>query len=212
MKIASRTICLLCLFLFASAANIAFAQASQNQNVQAIEAHSHHYVPLREVGMEIKDFTFPTLEGGGVNLREAAKGKKLVLVHYFAAWCRNSNFDVTTMTEIYDKYRDQGLLVIGVCEYSSRDELRGFIKKHKPAYPICIEGDGRKKDRTGTTHYAYRNQVDDQRLWGTPLNILISADEIQKEGEIVTKRVRIAPGEVIKTELEELIREKLSKR
>jgi peroxiredoxin len=170
----------------------------------------HHYVPLREAEMEIKDFIFPTLEDGKVSLRESARGKKLVLVHYFAAWCHNSNFDVTTMKEIYDKYRDQGLLVIGVCEYSSRDELRKFIEKHKPAYPICIEGDGKSKDRAGTTHYAYRKQVDDQRVWGTPLNILISADDVQKEGEVVTKRVRVAPGEVIKTELEEFIRQHLN--
>jgi peroxiredoxin len=179
------------------------------RRVVAQDDRGHHYVPLREVEMEIKDFTFPTLEGGRINLRESAQTPNLILVHYFAAWCHNSNFDVKTMTEIYDRYRDQGLLVIGVCEYSSRDELRDFIKKHKPTYPICIEGDGRKKDRTGTTHYAYRSRVDDQRLWGTPLNILIDAAVIEPDGEVVARNARVAPGEVIKTELEELIREKL---
>jgi hypothetical protein len=212
MKNGLRTICLLCLLLAALASKAVFAQAEQGRKVQTVEAQTHHYVPLREVEMEIRDFTFPTLEDSRVNLRESARGKKLVLVHYFAAWCRNSNFDVKTMTEIYDKYRDRGLLVIGVCEYSSRDELRAFIEKHKPPYPICIEGDGRKKDRTGTTHYAYRSQVDDQRSWGTPLNVLISTDEIQREGDFVARHVRVAPGEVIKTELEELIREKLSRK
>ncbi len=175
----------------------------------AQDHREHDYAPLREVEMEIKDFTFPTLEGGSSNLREAASGKKLVLVHYFAAWCHNSNYDVVTLTELYNKYRDQGFLVIGVCEYSSRGELRDFVKKHKPTYPICIEGDGKKKDRTGTTHFKYRSQVDDKRVWGTPLNVLISAGEVQKEGEVVARRVHIAPGEVIKTEIEEIIRRHL---
>ena len=66
------------------------------------------------------------------------------------------------------------------------------------------------KDRTGTTHYAYRNKLDDNRHWGTPLNILISAEDVQKKGEIITRRVHIAPGEVIKSEFEELIRQKLT--
>lgn len=197
MKTRLRTICCLLAGLLALTASVI-----------AQEDRGHHYVPLREAAMEIKDFTFPTLDGGKLNLREAAQGKRLVLVHYFAAWCHNSNYDVVTMTELYNKYRAQGLLVIGVCEYSTRDELRKFIAKHKPTYPICIEGD-EKKDRTGTTHYAYRKQVDDQRLWGTPLNVLIAAAEIQEKGDVIAKRVLIAPGEVVKKEIEDLLSEKL---
>lgn len=177
----------------------------------AQEDRGHYYVPLREVEMEIKDFSFVTPEGKAINLREAIKGKKLVLVHYFAAWCHNSNFDVKTMKELYGKYKDQGFMVIGVCEYSTEAELRGFIERHQPDYPICIEGDGKFKDRTGTSHYTYRSKLDDNRHWGTPLNILIAADDIQKKGEVIAKRVRIAPGEVIKSEFEQLIQEKLKK-
>ncbi len=171
----------------------------------------HHYVPMREVEMEIKDFSFATLDGKTINLREAVKDKKLVLVHYFAAWCHNSNFDVKTMKELYEKYKDQGFLVIGVCEYSNEAELRGFIERHQPDYPICVEGDGKTKNRTGTTHYTYRSKLDDNRHWGTPLNVLISGEDIQKKGDVIAKRVRIAPGEVIKSEFEELIQEKLKK-
>ncbi len=177
----------------------------------AQEDRGHHYVPLREVEMDIRDFSFATLDGDIVRLSEAVKGKKLVLVHYFAAWCHNSNFDVLTLKELYEKYKDRGLMVIGVCEYSNETELRGFIERHKPEYPICIEGDSKFKDRTGTTHYAYRSKLDDNRHWGTPLNILIAAEDVQKKGEIVARRVRIAPGEVIKSEFEQLIQEKLKK-
>jgi peroxiredoxin len=185
------------------------SQKDQGQNGQADEHDPHQYASLREAEVEIKDFAFTTLEDGKINLREAARGKKLVLVHYFAAWCHNSNFDTQTMTEMYDKYREQGLLVIGVCEYSSRNELRQFIEKRKPTYPICIENDGKKKDRTGTTHYAYRDKIHDERLWGTPLNILIADSDIRPEGEVIASRVRIATGEAVKTELEEMIRRHL---
>lgn len=195
---------IICLFVFL-ALGLGGKAAAQDD-------HGHHYVPLREVEMEIKDFSFATLDGKTLHLRDMVKGKKLVLIHYFAAWCHNSKFDVSTMKDLYEKYKDKGFTVIGVCEYSNETELRGFIEKYKPTYPICIEGDGKMKDRTGTTHYAYRSQLDDNRHWGTPLNILISADDVLKTGEVIARRVRIAPGEVIKKEFEELIRETLSKK
>ncbi|HQR35132.1 MAG TPA: TlpA disulfide reductase family protein [Blastocatellia bacterium] len=198
MRNALKTCCL----LFTILVGFSLTAAAQDD-------HGHYYVPLRDAEMDIKDFNFPTLDGKTVNLREAVKGKKLVLVHYFAAWCHNSNFDVKTMKELYEKYKDQGFTVIGVCEYSSEPELRGFIERHQPEYTICIEGDGKMKDRTGTTHYAYRNQLDDNRHWGTPLNVLISAEDVQKKGDIIAKHVRIAPGEVIKSEFEELIEQRL---
>lgn len=194
----------LCLLLLMSLAIPILAQRKTDDD------RGHYYVPLREIEMEFKDFTFRTLEGDALNLREAAKGKKLVLVHYFAAWCHNSNYDVTTVNQLYNRYRDQGLLVIGVCEYTKNDELREFIARHKPDYPICIEGDEKKKDRTGTSHYAYRKQAGDQRLWGTPLNIIIT-DELRPEGDVAATRVRAAPGEMIQTEIEELIQRVIKK-
>ncbi|MEO6724445.1 MAG: TlpA disulfide reductase family protein [Blastocatellia bacterium] len=201
MKTALKRICLLLVVLPV----MTIAASTQDER-------GHYYVPMREVEMEIKDFNFATLGGQAIKLSDAVKGKKLVLIHYFAAWCHNSNFDVETMKELYEKYKDRGFLVIGVCEYSKPDELREFIEKHKPTYPICMEGDGKMKDRTGTTHYTYRNQIDDNRHWGTPLNLLIDADDVAKRRDIVVGRVRIAAGEVIKSEFEELIRERLSQK
>lgn len=195
----------ICLTLYAASA---FAQEAPQAKLKTVELQAHNYVPLREAQIEFKDFTFPTLDGSPLNLRQAARGKQRVLIHYFATWCHNSNFDVQTMTEAYDKYRAQGFLVIGVCEYSTKDELRRFIEKHKPTYPICLEltADGKKRERTTSTHYAYRKQVGDERDWGTPLNVLLTAADLEPQGEVVARRVRIAPGEIIKSELGELLR------
>src|SRR5436190_19446433 len=115
----------MCLLLVAMPA-LAIAAASQDDR-------GHFYVPMREVEMEIKDFNFATPEGKTIKLSDAVKGKKLVLDHYFAAWCHNSNFDVETMKEFYEKYKDRGFMVIGGCEYSRPEELREFIVKHKPS-------------------------------------------------------------------------------
>jgi peroxiredoxin len=171
----------------------------------------HHYAPLRETEMEIKDFSFPTLGGDQIRLSEAVRGKQLILIHFFSPWCHNSNFDVLTLNGLYQKYRDRGLQVIGVCEYSKKNELRDFLKKHQPDYTICIEGDDKRPGRTETAHFIYRKQINDERVWGTPLNILISAEDVMNEHGIVARRVRIAPGELIKDEIEKIFDETLGR-
>ncbi|QQS49279.1 MAG: TlpA family protein disulfide reductase [Acidobacteriota bacterium] len=185
--------------------------AAQDRQQEFSADHSHDYASLFELDLNIENFTFPLLEGGQINLREAAGGHKLILIHYFAAWCHNSNYDVVTINELYRKYRDSGLEVIAVCEYSNRDSIRKFVDKHKPEYKIAVEGSGRRNERATSTHYKYRMKAADSRLWGTPLNILIEQQDIKAEGEIVAVRARVANGELIKTEVEELISRKLSR-
>lgn len=173
-----------------------------------LEAHAHEYAPLHEAVLEIKDFSFKTLDDKSLNLRAAAQGKQLVLVHYFAAWCHNSNYDVETINELYRKYKDSGLQVIGVCEYSKPEELRNFIKQHNPEYPICLESE-KTKDRLKTTHYNYRTAAQDPRLWGTPFNLMLQTSDFSASGEVVARRAQVAFGELMKPEVEALIKQEL---
>lgn len=168
----------------------------------------HQYAPLREVKLKLRDFTFPMLNGRTINLREAARGSRLLLVHYFAAWCHNSTYDVVTINKLYERYRRQGFEVIGVCEYSSADELQSFIEKNKPVYPICVEGSDKTPYRD-STHYRYRKQLDDARKFGTPFNLMVRAAEFEPKGDTFARRVYAAAGELIEEEAEKFIRQEL---
>ncbi|MGE0103748.1 MAG: TlpA family protein disulfide reductase [Blastocatellales bacterium] len=182
------------------------AEAQERRQEFSAE-HSHDYASLFQIDMQVDDFTFPLLEGGEIRLRDAVKGHKLILIHYFAAWCHNSNYDVVTINELYRKYRDAGLEVIAVCEYSNRDSIRKFVEKHKPEYKIAVEGNGKRNERASSTHYKYRMKAADTRLWGTPLNILIDARDITPDGDVIVAKARVANGELIKSEVEGLIEE-----
>lgn len=168
----------------------------------------HQYASLKETKLKLKDFAFPTLDGQTIHLRTASQGKRLVLVHYFAAWCHNSKYDVVTINRLYEQYKDQGFEVIGVCEYSSAQELRDFVEQHKPAYPICLEGD-EKTARTASTHYDYRRKAKDDRKYGTPFNVMIRAANIEAKGETFAKLVYTAAGELIQEEAEKFIKQEL---
>lgn len=173
-----------------------------------IEAHAHEYGELQAAELTVKDLAFKTLAGETLSLRAAGAGQKLVLVHYFAAWCHNSNYDVETIKELYAKYKDQGLQVLAICEYSKESELRDFIKKYQPPYPIVLESQ-RTKDREKTTHYAYRTQLQDKRTWGTPFSLFLTVGEFQPTGEVVTTRAQVVFGELMKSAVETYLRQQL---
>ena len=76
--------------------------------------------PLVEKNVEYKNWSFKNLRTGDTtDLRSLTKGKKLVMVVYFAAWCPNWKHDAPIVKRLYDKYRASGFEVVGVSEYDT---------------------------------------------------------------------------------------------
>ena len=174
------------------------------------ETHKRHeYASLRKARVEVVDFEMPTLAGTPVQLRELIEDAKVVLIHFFATFCHNSNYDVRTINDLYRAWREQGLVVIGVCEYSSATQLRRFQERHRPEYPIVLEGEGLRSDREQTLHYRYRRQAGDSRHWGTPFNLFLEKWSSDKKKTVLTRKVKVATGELIRAEVEALLRRRL---
>ncbi len=87
---------------------------------------------------------------------EKLKGK-VILVDFFATWCRPCIMAFPHLREWKDKYEKDGLVVIGLTTYQGRydgaktepaDELAklkdDFISKHDITWPIGIEKNGRQ--------------------------------------------------------------------
>lgn len=169
----------------------------------------HQLVTYQSHSLEYKNFMLPTsVEGKRIDLREFSKGKKLILVTYFAAWCENSNHDYETISHLLKKFGDKGLAVVGICNYSSEQEVKEFIKTHQPSYPICIETSD-EKAREKSSHFMYRKQCGDTRKWGTPFSMLIEGKNIKSNGEVFATEVQSANGEMDKKEAEKLIKKLL---
>jgi hypothetical protein len=60
-----------------------------------------------------------------------------------------------------------------------------------------------------TTHYAIRTAIGDNRKWGSPLNIFVTAADLKNEGDVAARKLYVSPGELIEKEAEAFIREKL---
>ncbi len=68
----------------------------------------------------------------------ALKGK-VVVVNFWAAWCTPCAEEVPKFIAMQEKYRDQGLQIIGISIDDSGSELRGFYHRYGVNYPV-IEG------------------------------------------------------------------------
>jgi thiol-disulfide isomerase/thioredoxin len=135
-------------------------------------------------------------------------GKKLVMVVYFAPWCGNWRNEAPVAFKLYEKYKDQGFLVIGVGEYASLDQIRQFFGEAGPPYPIVVESESRD-DKTQTAHYGYRQLTGDTRNWGSPWNIFLEPAKVNAKGDVLVEKAWVVNGELIEDEVDKFIASKL---
>ena len=175
----------------------AFAQA---QNEQA---------PILEKPIKYKDWTYKSVrDEQPLNLRETAKGKKLVLVVYFAPWCPNWKHEAPFAEKLYEKYKANGLAVVGVGEYDTVAAMKTNLDDKKITFPVVYESESRDAKQK-TPHYDYRRSVGDTRGWGSPWNIFLEPAKLSNKGDVLTEKTYVVSGELIEVEAEKFVREKL---
>lgn len=166
--------------------------------------------PITEQKLDFYDFTLKTTDGRSFNLRDYAADKRLTVVAYVAGWCPNSNQNGHIIKRLYDKYRERGLGVVVVTEYSDADEVRIHINRIGIDYPVVMEtkSHGERKD---SLHYKYRRAVGDKRKWGTPFYVIIPARDVQAAApkSPLAKHVYTVSGEIVETEAEKFIEQQL---
>jgi thiol-disulfide isomerase/thioredoxin len=169
----------------------------------------HEYSPLVEKTVNYKDWSLPSLQTQEhEDLRSLMKGKKLVMIVYFAPWCGNWKQEAPVALKLYEKYKDHGFQVIGVSEYAPRAEVNNFFGEAGPPYPVVVESESRD-DKLKTPHYGYRQLTQDTRNWGSPWNIFLEPDKVKKKGDILTEKAWVVNGELIEEEVDKFIATKL---
>jgi thiol-disulfide isomerase/thioredoxin len=169
----------------------------------------HEYAPIEQKEIEYKDWTYKNaVSDGKTNLREFTKGKKLVLVFYFAPWCHSSQFEAPVLEKFQERYAQNGLGIIGVSNYDTVDAVRYELKTRNLTFPVVIETT-ELSARKRSQHYEYRWSTGDHRKWGTPWNIFLVTDELNDKGDVLTAKAFVANGELIEDEAEAFIRERL---
>ncbi len=165
--------------------------------------------PLQEKEIKYKDWTYKNVrDDKSVNLREFAANKKLVLVVYFAPWCPNWKHEAPFAEKLYEKYKANGLDVIGVGEYDTVAAMKTNLDDKKITFPVVYESES-KDAKQETLHYKYRKTTGDTRGWGSPWNIFLEPAKLSKKGDVLTEKTYIVNGELVEPDIEKFVREKL---
>ena len=169
----------------------------------------HEYSPITESTVNYKSWMLPNaITDKQEDLRALMKGKKLVMIVYFAPWCGNWRNEAPIAAKLYDKYKAQGFQVIGVSEYADKDAVRGYFGQDGPPYPVVTESLSRD-DKEKTAHYGYRKLTGDTRNWGSPWNIFLEPTKVNAKGDVLTEKAWVVNGELIEDEVDKFIASKV---
>jgi thiol-disulfide isomerase/thioredoxin len=101
------------------------------------------------------DFTLQKLGGGTITLAEF-KGKKPVVVDFWASWCPNCRRDMPKLNGFYEKYKDK-VEVIGINLQEKESTVQSFISSRGISFPIALDPSGHASNAFGiqytNTHF-----------------------------------------------------------
>ncbi len=83
---------------------------------------------------------FTTLDGETFS-QDDLRGK-VVLVNAWATWCGPCVLEMPGFQKVYDDYRDQGFLVLGVSrDHEGPQKVRAFLERKNITYPVAMAAD-----------------------------------------------------------------------
>jgi cytochrome c biogenesis protein CcmG/thiol:disulfide interchange protein DsbE len=82
------------------------------------------------------DFTLKDMHGNDVDLADF-RGRPLI-VNFWATWCAPCKHEIPAFIDLVEKYRDQGLTILGVSVDDPPEDLLLFAEEYGINYPILV--------------------------------------------------------------------------
>ncbi len=121
----------------------------------------------------------------GQKLELSSYRGKVVILDFWATWCEPCRTEIPRFVDLQNKYRNQGLQIIGISLDDDPKPVRGFYQQFKMNYPVAI-GDANLAERYGG-------------ILGLPVNFVID-----REGRIHAKHVGEVDISLIEQEINSL--------
>jgi cytochrome c biogenesis protein CcmG/thiol:disulfide interchange protein DsbE len=139
--------------------------------------------------VEAPAFTLDRLDRDGQLSIDDLKGKAVV-VNFWASWCIPCRDEAPVLQQTYERYRDQGLVVLGVDVNDFKQDARRFMERHGITYPVVYDGKGSTVGRWGVRAFPETFFVDRSgKLVGERI---AGAVDIERNRETFERGVAIA--------------------
>jgi peroxiredoxin len=125
-------------------------------------------VPLLEVGAMAPDFV--TVDAGGKSVTLSDYRGKVVLLDFWATWCGPCIASMPHMQTLAQRYKDQGLVVLGSGTEDAPAALKTWIRRNQEKYPdilFAYDAAGREPQSASKSKYGVR---------GLPTHFVIDRD------------------------------------
>ncbi|ALA58042.1 peroxiredoxin family protein [Nitrospira moscoviensis] len=127
------------------------------------------------VGSPAADFSLPDLEGRVQSLTQY-RGK-IVLLNFWATWCKPCITEMPAMQAGYDKLRDKGFVVLAINELEDEEKVKEHIRSYGHTFPVLMDRDNRVANKYG--------------VFGLPVSVFIDVNGRVQEyikGGLLTER------------------------
>ena len=128
------------------------------------------------VGTAVEDFQLVDLSGKMQSLSQY-RGK-IVLLNFWATWCKPCTTEMPAMQTIYDKLRDKGFVVLAVNELEDDAKVREHIKQYGHTFPVLMDRDNKVANQFG--------------VFGLPVSVFIDEKGLVQEyikGGLLTEQL-----------------------
>jgi DsbE subfamily thiol:disulfide oxidoreductase len=124
------------------------------------------------------DFRLKTLDDNTINLSDY-RGQVVVL-NFWATWCLPCKEEMPDLEAVYQLYKEDNLIIIGVNVYETADDTARFVRELGVSFPIALDDNGRVAHQFGVS--------------GLPVTVVIG-----KSGQIEYRHTgQISRGDLIK--------------
>src|SRR5581483_9744379 len=111
-------------------------------------------------GMPAADFTLTDLDGQARALSEY-RGR-IVLLNFWATWCKPCTTEMPAMQLSYDKLRERGFVVLAINELEDEAKVREHIRTYQHTFPVLLDHDNRVANIYG--------------VYGLPVSVFLDAE------------------------------------
>ena len=138
------------------------------------------------IGGPAPEFTLKDLQGREVKLSDFHG--KVVLLNFWATWCKPCKEEMPAMQASYDRLRDQGFVVLAVNELEDTEKVAEHIRAYGHTFPVVMDHNDAVASKYGVVGLPASFLIDRQgivreRIFGSLLTEQRITEMVKQYGE-----------------------------